>query len=251
MAEPLTLVPVGVGAAYGRPGEAQSAYLVAAGERRVCLDLGAGTFNLLQALVRPERLDAVLVSHLHPDHCADLFALRVYMVWGPGAGSRVRLWGPPGLRDRLVAFAGEEGWDEAIAFATLEPPGGELDLGGGLRLRYAEVPHLHPTFAVRVDWAGRSVCYGADCAPNEVLPRLASGCDILVAECSFGAGGSGSGASHLDAREAAAMARAAGVRRLLLTHCYPEFDRDAALEAARSVFPGPVEWAEAGRAVRA
>lgn len=242
---------MGVGAAYGRADEAQSSYLVRAGDRFLCLDLGAGALNRLCAHVPPERLEAVVVTHLHPDHMADLLALRVYMAWGPGRGSRVRVLGPPGLRERLVAFTDAHGWDEGMAFDEIEPPGGEVDLGGGLLLRFAEVPHTPPTFAVRVDWRGKSICFGADCSPNGVLPRLAEGCDVLLLECSFGAESVPAAIAHLQAQDAAGIARRAGARRLVLTHCYPEFDRDAALAAALREVDVPVQWAVAGGAVSA
>ena len=192
-----------------------------------------------------------MISHLHPDHCVDLLALRVYMAWGPGRGRRLTVLGPAGLRDRLVAFGGEDGWDQAFRFEALEGASGERDLGDGLVLRHAEVPHTPPTFALRLDWRHSSLCFGADCAPNDALPWLAAGCGLLVAECSFGAEPVPDGVTHLDAPAAAQMAADAGVGRLLLTHCYPEFDRDRALEAARLRFDGPVEWARQGEAVAA
>jgi len=251
MGESLTLVPVGVGAAYGRADEAQSSYLVRAGERSLCLDLGAGALNRLCEHLPPERLEAVVVTHLHPDHMADLLALRVYMAWGPGQGSRLRVLGPRGLRERLVAFTDEHGWDEGLAFEELGSHRDEVDLGGGLVLRFAEVPHTPPTYAVRIDWGGKSICYGADCEPNDALPRLAEGCDVLLLECSFGAEPVPAGVPHLQAQDAARIARRAGARRLVLTHCYPEFDRDAALAAASRDAGVPVEWAVAGETVRA
>jgi ribonuclease BN (tRNA processing enzyme) len=203
------LVPIGVGAAYGRAHEAQSSYLVQAAERSVCLDLGAGTLNRLCAVLPPQQLEALVVTHLHPDHMADLLALRVYMAWGPGQGSTLRVLGPAGLRERLVAFTDETGWD-GMAFEVIEPPGGEVDLGDGLILRFAEVPHAAPTFAVRADWRGMSVCYGADCAVNDTLPVLAQGCDLLLLECAFGANAVPEGVPHLNAAHAADMARRAG-----------------------------------------
>jgi ribonuclease BN (tRNA processing enzyme) len=181
----------------------------------------------------------------------DLFALRVYMAWGPGRGRRLRLAGPPGLRAALVGFAGEDGWDEAFAFEELAGDDGALELAGGLALRYARVPHLSPTYALRLDGGGRSVCYSADCAENDALPRLAEGAGLLVAECSFGAEPVPDGVPHLGGREAGRTAARAGVGRLLLTHCYPEFDRDAALAAARGEFGGDVDWARQGEAVPA
>ena len=242
------MIPIGVGAAYARPGEVQSAYLVRAGDDAICLDLGAGALNRLQEEIAPERLSAIVISHLHPDHCADLFSLRVYMSWGPGRGRRLRILGPPGLRERLLDFAGTDGWDDAFAFEVIEGPIGGMDVDG-FRISWAEVPHSPPTFAIRVDAGGASLTYGADCAPNEALVELARGTQLLVAECSHGAQPLPPAPIHLSAREAGEIATRAGARRLLLTHCYPEHDRDLALDLARATFSGPVTWARQGEAV--
>lgn len=242
------LTPVGVGFAYSRPGEAQSAYLVQAGGAAVCMDLGSGTLNRLQGFIPPEDLAALVISHVHSDHCVDLISLRVYMMVGPGRGRRIRVVGPPGLRDVLSAFAGGEAWDEVFAFEDLDPRR-PVDVAPGVVLSCAEVPHGLQTFALRVDRGGASVTYGADCAPNDALPRLARGTGVLLAECSEGAGPRTPDGSHLSAREAGEMAAAAGAGRLLLTHCAPEHDRDAALAAARVAFDGPVDWARQGEAV--
>lgn len=240
----LRVTPVGVGAGYARIGEVQSAYLISGASTSVCLDLGAGALNALQAHVEPHALDALVISHCHPDHCVDLFALRVWMVWGPGRGERLRVIGPGDLRDRLTAFAGDDGWDDAFAF---EPIGPEA-MVGGLRLTFAEVPHSGPTHAIRVDCDGRSITYGADCRRNDDLPRLAAGTDVLIAECGDG-DAAGASPVHMTGADAGATAAAAGARRLLLTHCYPEHDRNATIAAARFAFDGPVDWARQGETV--
>ncbi len=128
----LELVPVGVGSAIAAPGEAQSSYLVRAGAHAVVMDLGSGTFSRLQTHIAPEDVETLLITHLHPDHCVDLMALRVYMVWGPGAGGRIRVVGPPGLRERLSAFSGSDAWDTAFSFEEFAPVEGSIDLGDGL-----------------------------------------------------------------------------------------------------------------------
>jgi ribonuclease BN (tRNA processing enzyme) len=239
--EPLEIVPVGVGAAYAAPGEAQSSYFVRHGGTRVLLDLGAGALNRLMPLVPPEDLDLVLITHLHPDHMIDLLSLRVYMAWGPGAGRPIRVAGPDGLRARLAAH-GEEGLDAAFTFEVLDRGGGTLTAGEGVSVTYRQVPHLEPTFAVRVEAGGRTLVYGADSAPDPGLARFAEGADLVLLECSFGDGAVPEGVPHLTARDAAAIARDAGAGRLLMTHVYPEFDRDASLRAAREVFPA-TDWA--------
>lgn len=243
----LELVPVGTGAGYTRPGEAQSCWLLRAAGQAVCVDLGSGALSRLQEHIAPEDLSQVVITHLHPDHMVDLLSLRVYMAWGPGRGRRLPVLAPPGLPGLLDAF----GADGASPFAveSFAPGAGERRLADGLVLRHREVPHLPPTNALRFEAAGRSVCLGADCGPSEALAELADGVDVLVCECSFGAGPTPPGVPHMDARQAAAVARRAGAGRLVLTHCYPEHDRDAALEAASREFGGSVCWAEPGVAV--
>lgn len=244
MSDPLRVTPVGVGAGYARVGEVQSAYLVQGAGTSLCLDLGAGALNALQAHITPHRLDALVISHCHPDHCVDLFALRVWMIWGPGRGHRLRVIAPSDLPDLLGAFAGVEGWETAFAF---EPIGSEHRVGD-LTLTTRAVPHSGPTHAIRVDAAEQSITYGADCRHNDALPSLAAGTDILIAECGDGTT-SRAQPVHMTGDEAGRTAAAAGAGRLLLTHCYPEHDRDATLSAARAAFAGPVDWARQGETV--
>jgi ribonuclease BN (tRNA processing enzyme) len=246
----LRLVPVGIGTAYAAPGEAQSCHLLRAGGRALVVDLGSGALNRLMDHVAPEGLEAVVVTHLHPDHCVDLMALRVYMAWGPGRGHRLRVIGPPGLRERLTAFSGSDGWD-SFTFEDLAAGAGEIELGGGLLLRHREVPHLPPTHAVRVEHGGAAVTLGADCAPNDALPELARGCDVLVCECTFGAGEVPPGVPHLNARAAGEIAARAGAGRLVLVHGQPEFDRAAAVEQAAVAFGSPTGWDVQGAEIAA
>lgn len=244
----IRLVPVGTGAAFGDPGEVQSSYLVLAGPRRIVLDLGSGSLAALARHMPPEDLDAVVISHLHPDHCVDLFGLHVRMEWGPGRGRVIPVFGPPALGGRLAAFGAGEVWrpEQGLHLHPLEDGGGVLDLGDGVVLRHAEVPHLPPTHAVRVEHGGRALVYGADCGPDDALVDLATGADVLICECTFGADPVPEGVAHLDAHGAGALARRAGVGRLLLTHIQPDHDRDRALAVAGAAFGGPTAWARPG-----
>ena len=245
----LELTPLGTGAAYGLPDQAQSGYLVRAGDTAVALDLGAGTFNRLAAEVDPRDLDAIIITHLHPDHLADLLAARVFMAHGPGIGHPLRVHAPPGLMDRLEGIAGGESW-AGITAHDLPAGAGEMRIGD-LVVRHAEVPHLPPTHAVRVEHGGRSITYGADCRPNQDLPALARDTDVLVLECTFGEQEIPDGAMHLNARAAGEMAGEAGARRLLLVHGQPDVDRARSVEIAAQAFGGPVEWARERQAYAA
>lgn len=246
----LTLLPIGVGNACPAPGEAQSGYLVRGGGAAVMVDMGSGVLTRLRQEMAPEALTQVVVTHLHPDHCVDLMGLEVHLVWGPGAGSPpLPVLGPPGLRDRLVAFSGARGFDTAFTWSTFAPEAGEVALGHGLVMRHREVPHLPPTNAVRFERGGASVCFGADCAYGDALAELAAGCDVLVCEATFGAGPPVEGVPHMTGAEAGRIAARAGVGRLLLTHLDPRRDVAATLAQARAGFDGPVGLARPGDAV--
>jgi ribonuclease BN (tRNA processing enzyme) len=237
----LELIPLGTGAAFGLPDQAQAGYLVRAGGTSVMLDMGSGTFNRLLALVDPVDLDAVVITHLHPDHLSDLLAARVYMAHGPGIGHPLHVHAPPGLMERLEGIAGGETWAGITAF-DLPVGSGTLEIGE-LVINHAEVPHLPPTHALRVEHGGKSITYGADCRVNDDLPALAEGTDILVVESTFGTQDVPADAMHLNAREAGQIARAAGAKRLLLVHGESGTDREGSVEIAREAFGGPVEWA--------
>ncbi|MBI2683935.1 MAG: MBL fold metallo-hydrolase [Actinobacteria bacterium] len=243
----MILTPVGVGAAIAVGGGAQSSYLVQSGETSILMDMGAGALSHLSAHVAPESLDAILITHLHPDHCVDLLAMRVHLAFGPGRGHRIDVFGPPGLRERMIAFAGAEGWDESFAHHDLEP--GEVRVGA-LTARAALVPHLDPTFALRVTDGNHSVTYSADCAENDALVELARGTDVLVCECTLGADAVPSGLPHLNAAAAARIANAADARHLSLTHLEPGRSADDALAEASRDATCPVDWAVAAESVR-
>src|SRR4051812_33965119 len=112
--EPLRLDVLGAGPAYSdRIGSTGAAYLVRHRETAVLLDLGQGSFPRLATSIEPSRLDAVLVSHLHPDHFIDLVPLRHYLRWQRHPVGRVRVIGPAGLDVRLDALHGEPGFTAA------------------------------------------------------------------------------------------------------------------------------------------
>src|SRR5206468_74845 len=69
------------------------------------LELGHGTLAALMAIRDPHHLDALLFSHLHPDHCADVAAMTVYRRYYPPAGPRGKLaiYAPSEAHSRFVA----------------------------------------------------------------------------------------------------------------------------------------------------
>src|SRR4051812_41239639 len=108
---PMTLTVLGAGPAWSdRPDSSGAAYLVRSGDTALLLDLGQGSFPRLAGAIEPRQLDAVVISHLHPDHFVDLVPLRHYLAYQLHPPKRLRVIGPAGLSARLDALHDRPGF---------------------------------------------------------------------------------------------------------------------------------------------
>ena len=236
------------------PDSPASGYLIEADGYRLLLDLGHGAFGTLQQYVRPADVDAIVVSHLHADHCIDLTAYIVALRYGgegyrAGADSRIPLIGPSGTRDRLGAaydpLARKLKLQELFSFSTPTPT--EL---GPFALSFAPMNHPTPTSAVRIAHGGRSLVYSADTGESAELVALAQGADVLLCEASFGPDDEYVPDLHLTGRQAGEHAAKAGVDRLLITHVPPWNSPEVQAAEAAEAFPGLVELARRGAEIQ-
>ena len=242
----LNLDVVGAGPAFtDKPGATGAAYLVRHDRTAVLLDLGQGSFPRLAGLLDPGALDAVVVSHLHPDHFIDLVALRHFLRWGPQPARRVRVLGPAGLADRMDALHGEPGFcAAALDIEVLEP--GRLVIGS-LMLEAARVTHAGESYGFRVTSAdGPGLVYSGDCGRASDLETLIHPGDELLAEVSFGPGPVPPDAAHLDGPSVGSLAGRTRVARVLLTHLLMGFDPGETVASVRRSFRGPVELVTPG-----
>jgi ribonuclease BN (tRNA processing enzyme) len=204
-----------------------------------------------------EQLTHVLVTHFHPDHTGDLapllFALRNPSLGEVGAREPLELVGPVGLGDLLAGLeAVYDGW---------------IDIGGRRRIRELERTDREGFFtvgAVEVTWfpvehtehslafrfesrAGKVLAYSGDTDVCDGIVEAARDADVLVLDCAFPEGRKCPG--HLVPSEAGWIATAANVRKLILTHLYPECDGEDLLAPCRRHFSGDVVIAEDGLTV--
>lgn len=242
----LRLDIVGAGPAYtDRLGATGAAYLVRDGSTAVLLDLGQGSFPRLAGLLDPGSLDAILISHLHPDHFIDLVPLRHYLRWGPKHPRRVRVVGPRGLGDRLDALHAETGFSAAAL--DIEPLEAGLTRVGSIAVESGKVTHSAESFGFRLSIGdGPGIVYSGDCGRAEDLDPLIQPGDTLLCEVSFGPGPVPSDAAHLDGPAVGTLARRTGTARVLLTHLLMGFDEDETVVSVRASFDGPVTFVAPG-----
>lgn len=229
------------------------AYLLQDEQTAVLLDCGPGTLERLWRRGALDRVDAIVISHMHADHIADLLFYAGEMVRRV-LTRRPALYVPaPGGRDLLVrldaVFARDEQapsrFDEA--FELMEYRADDKLSIGGLTFDFAPTAHAQPCFAVRVTNGSTTIVYGADGSPAQAGLALAAKSDLLVLEATFVDEETEAAAhGHMTAAQAGELAARAGATRLLLTHTIAGTPEQALLDAARRGFPGEVELAHEG-----
>lgn len=244
----LRLDVLGAGPAYtDRPGASGAAYLVRHGSTAILLDLGQGSFPRLAGTTEPSALDAILVSHLHPDHFIDLVSLRHYLHWEFQPSRRVRVIAPAGLATRLDALHDAPGFAEAAL--DVEDVSEGVRTIGDLTVEARRVTHTEDSYAYRVaraDGSGPGLVYTGDCGRAEDIDALIHPADTLLSEVSFGAGPVVPGAAHLDGPAVGALAARTGVGAVLLTHLQMGFDDAATIDAVLAAYRGTVRMVSPG-----
>lgn len=231
---------LGSSASYAGAGQACSGYLVEHGDTKVLMDCGNGVIANLCAIIDPATLDAVMITHGHPDHFLDIYALQALLRYAPqGPAPPLALWMPQGLFGQMGCLLSERGRVElAEAFVVHELVAGQVERIGSLAITPRLVDHTEDTFALLVESpGGAKVCYTSDTKAGDAVLQAARGAELLIAEATMPEEYVGR-APHLSAREAAEVARDAGAGRLVLTHIWPTNDRARMLQDAVEIF-GP------------
>lgn len=247
------LTPIGTSPAWYNPGEPGSGFLLEVDGARVLIDCGSGVISRYLALYGAQQpIDAIVLSHVHADHCFDLVPLKYGIDYGQLGAWRPQLWLPPGARERLTRLV--SAWDENFSYFTDTydvheyVPGTDFQVGS-FSCAALEVPHYIESCALRFSYAGTSFGYSSDLGPCDTIAPFMRGVDLLLTEAAFSESGdlSAAGRGHITATEAGRVAQQAGAHSLLLTHVPEELGFEAARAAASQSFTsGPVHVAHSG-----
>ncbi|MGH9130679.1 MAG: MBL fold metallo-hydrolase [Acidimicrobiales bacterium] len=234
----LSVTVLGCDGGYPGPGGATSGYLVQAGGLKVLMDAGHGCLANLQAHLDPAELDAVILSHEHPDHWGDLEGLAV-MRMGLGGATALPVYAPVGLRSHVYH-------DRPGLFDWSVVADGDAVELGELKMSFSRTDHGPETLAVRLDADGSSLGFTADTGPDWSISALGLGLDLALCEATWLAGEEGGAARHLSARQAGAMAAEAGAKRCVLTHRRPTVAGGASFAEGSEAYGSAVEQASVG-----
>jgi ribonuclease BN (tRNA processing enzyme) len=231
--------------AWPAAGQACSGFLVEHDGFRLLVDCGYAIVPRLLEHMEAHELDAVFVSHGHPDHCADLNPLLRARALGDYAAEPLPVYTVPSALDAVLALD----WPGMLADAYVLnefAPGSALHIGpfGG---QTQLLPHWLPNAGLRLTADDLVIAYTGDTGPSPAIAELARDANLLIADATFVGQVPEDSQGYLSsAHEAARQATAAGARRLLLTHLLPGTDETAAQTAAAGQFAGQAAVATPG-----
>jgi ribonuclease BN (tRNA processing enzyme) len=228
--------------AWPSAGRACSGFLVEEDGFRLLVDPGYATFPRLLRHLDAADVDAVLVSHGHPDHCADLNPLLRARALETEPAPKLPVHALPGSLDRVLALDRPGMLDDAL---TLMPfrSGGWFEIGP-FRVETWPLPHFIPNAGLRLTAGDRVLAYTGDTGPCREIVDLARDADLFVAEATYPDQVPEEDARYLSsARQAGEHAARAGAARLLLTHLWPGTLPSQALRAARATYDGETDVA--------
>ena len=243
--------------AWPEAGRACSGFLVEYDGFRLVLDLGYGTLPPLLALLGSSTaigLDAVVVTHDHPDHVVDLHGLLRARKYGAGQEAAIPLYAPEAVLDRVAGLEDVEPASLGQVFEWRPLPASAYRIGPFVLDSWA-LPHYVPNAGVRLSTPEVVVAYTGDTGPDPQLADLGRNADLYIVDATdrFQNGdpptAGHQSAMNLTARQAGEAACAAGASRLMLTHFWPGNDRERSRRVAAEAFAGEVLVADEGTEV--
>ncbi|MFN2543228.1 MAG: MBL fold metallo-hydrolase [Actinomycetota bacterium] len=249
----MELIVLGSSGAFPAAGGAASGYLLRQDGFDLWIDCGTGTLANLQRHVPYHSIDAILVSHEHPDHCLDLYPLFIARLFHPDHLDALPVHAPSGVFDRVGSLErDQEGgrMRDVFSFQTVEP-GASFEIGP-FSVRTTLLPHWVPNIGTRLEADGVAVAYTGDTGPAEGIVDIGRDADLLIAEASWQDAHRNDDEAqpyHLTSRGAAEHAARAEAKRLMLSHFWPGLDRDVSRAQAREAYGGDIVLAAEGVSV--
>lgn len=241
----MRLTVLGACGAWPEAGLACSGYLLEHDGYRLVIDLGYATLPRLLEHSSAAGVDAVLISHGHPDHCADLNPLLRARALPDDPAPALPVHALPGALDAVLALDSPAMLADAIDLREIAAPG-SLRIGPFL-VATSLLPHWLPNAGMRIEAGGSVLAYTGDSGSVPEIAELARGAGVLLAEATYQDQVPDDSVGYLSsARDAGRWAALAGTGSLMLTHLWPGSDHDAAASFARESYSGQVDVATAG-----
>ena len=232
----MKLTILGNNGPYPAPGGACSGYLLESdsGNTAILIDCGTGVLANLMGVGALDRLDAVILSHLHYDHMSDMLPMQYALQFNP-------------RRHPLPVYAPEapEQVRALLDCSCYDLWSCKEMTIGEMRVTFNPARHPVPTNAIAVACDGARFVFTGDSNDDLLVEMFCEGADLLLADAGLNEADWKPIAPHYSAALCGRLARKCRAKRLLLTHFNPKYDPEQLLDEARAEFPG-AEIAEIG-----
>jgi len=215
------------------------------------IDTAPGTIRqLLMSGVKLSEIDAIFYTHFHVDHISELPFILFSMKYDPfyEREKPVDIYGAKGLIQIKNGFeAIFDSWvrlpEEKLIYHEIEPQIRNKFETGGLSVSSLPVKHIPSSLAYRFETPlYKSVVFSGDLCMCDEITELSKDADILILECAYPEDQKSS--CHLFPSDAGKIAKRAGVKKLVLTHFYPQCDREDIITPCKKEYEGEVIVAE-------
>ena len=231
---------------------ASSGYLLEVGDELIWLDMGSGTLRrFLEFGHDLQRVNKLFLTHVHPDHTADLVPFFFAANYAPDfwGGRQLDVYGPPGLWHFLTHLGAAWSWVEPKAF---ERHVHELEDGQKVDLKTCQVTAhrvVHGelnALSYRFEAEGKVFSFSGDSGVCDGLVRSARDADLFLCELAIPMTFPPKPDVHLNSVQVGQVATRAHAKRVVLTHLYPQADAVDIVAEVRPEYGGLLEKAEDG-----
>ncbi|WP_088072826.1 MBL fold metallo-hydrolase [Gottfriedia luciferensis] len=232
---------IGFWGGYPGKGEATSCYLFKSKNFNLLVDCGSGALASLQNFIDLKSINAVIISHYHHDHIADIGVLQYYKLVNSGIEKfALPIYGHNLDTEKFQTLT----YKEATKGYEYDP-NETLNLGP-FTIRFMKTVHPVDCFAMRIETSSHSVVYTADSSYTEDFVQFAANADLLISDCNMYENQDGKKVGHMSSKDAATIASHAEVKELLLSHLPHSGDTKHLISEAEKYYNGQVHLAYTG-----
>jgi ribonuclease BN (tRNA processing enzyme) len=241
----MKFVILGSGTSAPRLDRHMSSLLVKAGKKNLLFDSGSGTiYQLLKAGIGLLDIDHIFYTHFHTDHTSDLPAIIWSNMYGVGSDSSsgrkkksLNLYGSAGFRKYCKVLFNLHRFKPKFKINVFENKNNSFNING-TKVITKEMRYHHGNIGYRIEHENRIFVYSGDTGYCDEIIELSRNADLLVLECSEP--NQRKFKEHLIPKECGQIATKAHVKKLVLTHFYPECDKYDIKSQAKETYKGPV-----------
>jgi len=219
---------------YPAAGGACSGYLLETNDAKILIDCGNGVLSRLQSFVELEKLDAILVSHLHSDHVSDLYVVRYALDILSPKFSGEKLPFPLYVPDEPIEELAKIKYKNVFDMRTINSE--KILKIKSLEISFSEMTHPFQSYSISVSSANKLFVYSGDTNYNAKISKVAKGADLFLADAGLLEKDKSENSSHMSAYEVGKVGKEAGVKRLLLTHIFPGYDENVLVNEAKEQY---------------